>query len=213
MEMHAYSFDYVEAAQKNLGDMLDFAVNTCNLDLNNFYQMFLSSRVAEQFGKGNPRYVAGMNGAELTWEVLRAAREKLPRRKPVFYPDKSPEYWCGWSLAWYQWLTARSFRKIQRLIPIEEVLCMYPTHHEADRERFRETMDELFRKRHQQSYLQWYRTLCGLSVQDLSKMSGVEEEKIVRMETDPDLINSVPAQEVWRLATALSCSVEEILEI
>ncbi|MCC8139983.1 MAG: helix-turn-helix domain-containing protein [Lachnospiraceae bacterium] len=213
MEMHAYSSDYLETAQKNLGDMLDFAANTCDLNLNSFYQMFLSSRVAEQFGKGNPRYVAGMNGAELTWEVLKAAQEKLPNQKPAFYLDKSPEYWCGWSLAWYQWLTARSFRKIQRLIPIEEVLCMYPTHHEADIERFRETMDELCRKRHQQSYLQWYRTLCGLSVQDLSEMSGVSEDKIVRMEENLSLINSAPAQEVWRLATALGRNVEEILEI
>ncbi|MCD8363446.1 MAG: helix-turn-helix domain-containing protein [Lachnospiraceae bacterium] len=213
MEMHAYSSDYLEMAQKNLGDMLDFAVNTCDLDLNDFYQMFLSSHVAEQFGKGNPRYVAGMNGAELVWEVLQSCQEDLPEQEAVFYLDKSPEYWCGWSLAWYQWLTARTFRRIQRLIPIEEILCMYPTHHEADIEHFRETMDELFRKRHTQSWLQWHRTLCGFSIRELSEISGLKEERISRLEKESSLINTLPAQDVWRLATALGRSVEEILEI
>ena len=48
MTMCAYSEDYLSMAQKVLGDMLDFAVNTCDFDIDQFfacfsYQMFLCS--------------------------------------------------------------------------------------------------------------------------------------------------------------------------
>ncbi|MCD8346760.1 MAG: helix-turn-helix transcriptional regulator [Lachnospiraceae bacterium] len=212
MEMHAYSFDYLESAQKNLGDMLDFAVNTCRLDLESFYQMFLSSCVAGQFGKGNPRYVAGMTGAELAWEVLESANYPHPDQEAVFYLDKSPEYWCGWSLTYYQWVTGKSFQRIERFIPVEEVLCMYPTHHEADVERFRETMDGLFHKRHTESYLKWRREQIGLSVEELSEESGIDAKRIRAMENDFSKINIAASEDVRRLAVVLKCSMEDLLE-
>ena len=33
MEMHAYPYDYLSTAQRIMGDMLDFAVNTCEMDV------------------------------------------------------------------------------------------------------------------------------------------------------------------------------------
>ena len=59
MEINAYSEDYVENAQKNLGNMLDYAVYSLDFDLQKFYEMFLVSNVSEQFEIGNPAYVAG----------------------------------------------------------------------------------------------------------------------------------------------------------
>ena len=41
MTMRAYSEDYLSMAQKVLGDMLDFAVNTCDFDIDQFFAMFL----------------------------------------------------------------------------------------------------------------------------------------------------------------------------
>ena len=73
MEINAYSEDYVENAQKNLGNMLDYAVYSLDFDLQKFYEMFLVSNVSEQFEIGNPSYVAGKNGCELAKEVLRQA--------------------------------------------------------------------------------------------------------------------------------------------
>lgn len=43
MTMCAYSEDYLSMAQKVLGDMLDFAVNTCDFDIDQFFAMFLCS--------------------------------------------------------------------------------------------------------------------------------------------------------------------------
>lgn len=43
MEMRAYSYDYLITAQRIMGDMLDFAVNTCDMDVDRYFAMFLVS--------------------------------------------------------------------------------------------------------------------------------------------------------------------------
>ena len=71
MVIHAYSDDYLTSAQRILGDMLDFAVNTYDMDIDKFFEMFLVSNVSRQFEIGNPTYVAGKTGCELVKEVIR----------------------------------------------------------------------------------------------------------------------------------------------
>lgn len=111
MMIHAYSEDYLNNAQKILGDMMDYAVNTYEFSPNQFYEMFLVSDVSMQFQTGNPTYVAGKTGCELVKEVIRKSGLLIPELEDEMYLDKSPEYWCGWALAYYQWYTGRSFHE------------------------------------------------------------------------------------------------------
>ena len=62
--------------------------------------------------------------------------------------DKSPEFWAGWILAYYQWKTGRSFRKINEYLSINDIPCMYPTHHEADVLKFVDTAEKIFKRKH-----------------------------------------------------------------
>ena len=65
MVMRAYPDDYLSSAQRILGDMLDFAVNTCEMNIDRFFDLFVVSDVSTQFEHGNPTYVAGKTGCEL----------------------------------------------------------------------------------------------------------------------------------------------------
>ena len=103
MVIHAYSDDYLTSAQRILGDMLDFAVNTYDMDIDKFFEMFLVSNVSRQFEIGNPTYVAGKTGCELVKEVIRDSGLVMEEYPDEMYLDKSPEYWSGWALAYYQW--------------------------------------------------------------------------------------------------------------
>ena len=48
-----------------------------------------------------------------------------------------PEYWAGWVLAYYQWLSRRSFAYMHRKgLGINEVVSMYYPLHEADLSKF-----------------------------------------------------------------------------
>ena len=68
---HAYDEQYLSDAMNNLGEMMDYAVNTCHFEINEFFDMFLVSDLAGQFAKGVPKVVSGMSGVELAMEVVR----------------------------------------------------------------------------------------------------------------------------------------------
>lgn len=213
MAMNAYYNGYIDDAQDTLGNMMDYAVNSCGMDPDEIFVMFLNSGVAEQFEKGNPRYVAGMSGAELAKEVVLKITGKELEEPEEYFLDKSPEYWCGWILAYYQWRTCRGFKKVHHIISISEMLCMYPTHHEADVERFVETVDEIYCKRHSKTYLQQIRENASMSREELSEQSGVREQVIQNLEQDFNLIRKTDAAVVLCLSQALGCSMEDLMEI
>ena len=85
MMIHAYSEDYLNNAQKILGDMMDYAVNTYEFSPNQFYEMFLVSDVSMQFQTGNPTYVAGKTGCELVKEVIRKSGLLIPELEDEMY--------------------------------------------------------------------------------------------------------------------------------
>ena len=107
--IHAYNHYYLEDAMNNLGNMLDYAVNAAGLDIAVFYEMFLASGVASQIEVGNPRYVSGLSGIELCHVVLEKSSD-IDIKDVVYQPfERTKEFWAGWSLAYYQWYTAKSF--------------------------------------------------------------------------------------------------------
>ena len=71
--MSAYGIEYLDDAMRNLGEMTDYAVNACGMDLEDFWKLFLTTGYAEKFGEGVPRVVSGFSGTELAEEVLRKA--------------------------------------------------------------------------------------------------------------------------------------------
>ena len=68
--MRAYDKDYLPGAMDTLGHMIDYAVNGIGLDAAFFYRLFLSSGIADSFGSGHPRFVAGLSGRELARLVI-----------------------------------------------------------------------------------------------------------------------------------------------
>ena len=56
--------------------------------------------------------------------------------------DKSPEYFAGWSLAYYSWYRNMSYDDIQKIIPINEVVEMYEPFHEMDVRQFVDALDK-----------------------------------------------------------------------
>ena len=78
MMMPAYEETYLNDAMCAMGEMLDYAVHDCGCDGDLFFTQFLSSGVAEQFERGNPKFVGGMSGVELALEVFRRTTGQVP---------------------------------------------------------------------------------------------------------------------------------------
>lgn len=95
-----------------------------------FYNRFLDSVWSVRFAKGDTSTLLGKSGIELAYAVHNQDDENLMN---VDLPiNRSPEYWTGWALAYYQWNTGKSFQKINEEVPIEMIVEMYHPFHEMD---------------------------------------------------------------------------------
>lgn len=70
--MTGYSELYLNDARKNLGEMIEYAVVDLGYEPDEFLDYFITSGIADKFGKGNPKYTVGMSGTELAECVLKA---------------------------------------------------------------------------------------------------------------------------------------------
>ena len=109
----AYKKTYLNDAMRNLAVMMDCGVRKYGYTVGEFYQKFLASGVSRQFGLGNPRYLVGMSGAELADLVVTESGGTVSDKNDGTYTI-GPEYWAGWVLAYYQWLSRRSFAYMER---------------------------------------------------------------------------------------------------
>lgn len=213
MMIRAYSEDYLRYSQRILGDMLDFAVNTYELDENEFWEMFLVTGVAEQFQAGNPSYVSGKTGCELVKEVIRKSGRNLPDLPDEMYLDKSPEYWAGWALAYYQWYTGKTFMRIYRAVSMKEILQMYSVFHEMDIMQFVDTMNKKIKNFYIDTNLKRIRVQARLSQRELADTAGISLRQIQLFEQRQRNINHTQAINLWKLARVLGCKSEDLLEI
>ena len=140
--MRAYDESYLNDAMNALGEMLDYAVVDCGRDPDEFFDWFIVSGIAAQFERGNPKFVAGMSGAEIAREVIFRVTGNRETRPATQSLDRSPEYWAGWILAYYQWYRNLRFAAIaEGGLPPSAVIERYILH-EADVSKFVETADE-----------------------------------------------------------------------
>lgn len=212
---HAYNPLYLEDVMNNLATMLDCAVNAVHCELTVFYEMFLISGVASQIEVGNPRYLSGLSGMELMQVVLERSSDKpIPDLSYVPF-DRTPEYWAGWALAYYQWHTSRSFAFLQRNgLSIDVVVSLYPTLHEADLSKFVQTADALIEQslRSRKNPLKTIRKQSRLTQKKLADLSGVSLRMIQAYEQGDQDINKAEVRSVLALSRVLGCRPEVIIQ-
>jgi len=210
--IRAYRKTYLHDAARNFGNMVDYAINDCEIGGCLFLHMFISSGLAHRFERGNPKVVAGMSGVDLAMEAITKATGNAPKVIPSMINYRTPEYWSGWALAHYQWQTARSFASILRFMPFSEILKMYYTLHEEDITKFYESADEIFTQARPQTNLKRIRETAGLSQSKLAAEAGVSMHSIQMYEQRNKDINKAQALQVVKIARALGCEVEDLLE-
>ncbi len=211
MTIRAYNEIYLESAQSVVGHMFDFAVNENGIAGDEYAIIFAGSACAKEMERGNPTYVAGKTGPEVARIVLEAADYPISLKEDVMYADRSPEYWAGWSLAYYQWYSDKSYKHLFAAVPFSDLIKMYPVYHEMDVEKFVEEMDRRLKKHFTKTPLEIQRGLMGLSREELAHRAGVTASQIRMFETGEKDIRHAQAQTLLRISKALSCSIEKLL--
>lgn len=210
----AYSESYLSDAAENLGDMLAYAVNDCGYDADTFFNWFIMSGIADQFGKGNPKYIAGLSGVELAREVVFKTSGSRPDVEASQDIDKDATYWAGWALAHYQWFSGLRFADLIRGgLTITKVQSLYILH-EADISKFIEAADSIIAAsmNDKPTRLKTIRKARGFTQQELSEASGVTLRMIQLYEQRRNNINEASAASVFSLANALGCQPTDLME-
>lgn len=212
MMMYAYDEIYLNDAMRNLGEAFDYSATVLSISMDDFLDMFIISGIAEQFADGVPKFVSGLSGTELVWEVLSRVNRNVDFPSPQTEYNYSPEYWCGWILAFYQWNTKKSFKEIKKYLPMSEIYKLYPTLHEASEEKFIDVANSILERKNLPTKLQTVRKAIGLTQKELSEKSGVTLRMIQQYEQRAKDINKATACNLFALAQVLGCKAEDLLE-
>lgn len=207
--IYAYDRVYLNSAQKVMGAMFHYAVYDCCVSLSSFFERFLNSTLSDRFSKGDLFVICGKSGTELAIEVLGLGDDF---KEPSYSISRSPEYWTGWALAYYQWYVGKSFREIGQEILIEDILCLYHPYHEMDIMQFVDKVNEIRSRNRVVSYLQKYRKLAGLSQKELADRTGIPIKTIQQYEQKRKDINKAQAEYIIKLSRVLCCRPEQLFE-
>lgn len=210
--MHAYDYEYLDLAERNLGDAFDFAIVTLRIEPLVFQNCIINSHIASEFSKGNPAFVAGKNGCELARLFLEDSGLGYSDTDDVMYLDKSEEYWAGFATAFAQWNLGITFSDLFNAASISDIIHMYPVYHEMDIQKFSDVILERLNKASTFSRLKKYRTLLGITQGELSERAGVPLRQIQLFEQGQRNINKTQAVNIMKLSRALHCEMEDLLE-
>lgn len=205
----AYDKNYLEKARTTLGFMLDFGINIAGCNLRTFWNKFINSDISRKFETGDSSIIAGKSGKELAMQLLNMNEFY---DSADFSEDKTPEFWAGWAISYYQWSTNYSFKKIDENIPIENIVKMYSPYHEMDIRQFCDKLNEIIDANHIESNLKRIRKSLGLTQAQLSCQTAIPLRTIQQYEQKQKNINGAKAEYIIALSKALYCSPHDLLE-
>ena len=188
----AYREIYLSKAQTVLGDAFDYAVNACGISGGDFVKLFTASSVSRRMENGEPSLISGKSGIEIAAEVIYET--------------------MGRAVAYYQWYSARSYSEIFKAISFDDLQSMYYTLHEADISKFADIADERIKEHFKDTNLKRIRTAYGCTQAAIAEQSGVTLRSIQMYEQRRKDINKASAETLYRIAKALGCTIEDLIE-
>ncbi|MBQ7115446.1 MAG: helix-turn-helix transcriptional regulator [Clostridia bacterium] len=208
---HAYDEIFLDDAMETLGGAVEYATLFSDVGGQEFLDLFIASGVAEEFGRGNVKYISGMSGIELAKIVLKICGKKTSDIIEIPYLDYPAEYWIGWILAYYQWYTGKSFSVIVKKISYEKLENLYGVLHEADQSKAVTVFDEIMNLK-SETNLAKHRKEKNLSQSQLAKATNVSVRSIQLYEQRKADINKAQYNNLMALSKVLGCNVEDLLE-
>lgn len=209
--IRAYDEMYLDDAMECLGAAVEYAVLLHGMDGQSFLELFVASGVADEFGRGNVKFISGMSGIELARHVLKICGMDVSERTDPLHIDYPPEYWCGWILAYYQWYSGKNFAAICRQIKFPMLMNVYGVLHEADPSKAVDVFNQIMARK-EETNLAYYRKMKGLSQSQLAKASGVSIRSIQLFEQRKSNINNAQYNHLSAIAKVLGCEAGDLLE-
>jgi len=156
--------------------------------------------------------ISGKSGVEIAREVVEENTKEPCTKEAIYTMERSPEYWTGWALAYYQWFTGNDFRTIEKEVPIDQICTLYEPYHEMEISRFVDKMNEWRSAYRCMAYLKRFRMAAGISQRELALATDIPVKTIQQYEQKQKNINKAQVEYIIRLSRVLNCRPEELLE-
>ena len=211
MMTHAYDEIHLDDAMETLGGAVEYATLFCNIEGREFIDLFITSGIADEYGRGNVKFISGMSGIELAKHILEKCGKKSSDITELPYIDYPPEYWIGWILAYYQWYTGKTFAFICKKISYDTLYNLYGVLHEADPGKAVEVFNNIMQKSGETN-LARLRKERKLSQSELAKAADISIRSIQLYEQRKTDINKAQYNHLKSIAKVLGCKPEDLLE-
>jgi hypothetical protein len=202
--IHAYNEQYLSVIQRKLAAMFELAVLEEKIDIDEFANRFLSSKVCKALESADPVYVLGKSANELLGIVLNKAPCNVETGSYA-----TPEYWVGWILAYNQWYFNKTYKQLICAYPCGKLIENYFPYHEMDITR---SLDLFRDKLNLTCRLKDYRLAKNLSQTQLSLLSGVPLRTIKAYEQGSVDIAKAQGETLYALSQTLNCSIEDLIK-
>ena len=126
--------------------------------------------------------------------------------------SRSPEYWIGWAVAYYQWFSGRRYNQIFKALPFQDMEKMYYTLHEADVSKIADIAQNRVKEVFPDTNLKRIRTTYGFTQSELARRSQVSLRAIQMYEQRQKDINKASIETIHRLSKVLGCTMEDLIE-
>lgn len=203
-----YLNDYVNL----LSNAFDYAITDLKIDLDYFEKIIISSKYTRLLEILNPSIVSGESGIELILKMIEEKNLDIEIKEKEYRDYRTSAFWLGYAISNYQFYKRKRFKDIFRKIHLKDILNMYDTYHEADIFVFIDDFDSMLSNINLESKLKTIRERNGLSQNDLADLSNVSLRSIQLYEQKVNDIDKAQANTLYKLSTALSCSIEDLLE-
>ena len=195
-----------------LGYMLEYAVYDVKISPRDAFDRFMISGIATRFEKGDSTYTVGRSGVEIMEEAMIHTDKGWVFIAKQFRPDRTPEFWAGWALAYVQWSLGCTFKEILEVIPIEKVIEAYHPYHEMDIRQFRDYVVEKMLSYRTITRLKERREEMGMSQSQLARKTDIPVRTIQQYEQRQKNINHAKITYLVALARALRCKETDLTE-
>ena len=209
----AYHEMYLFDACRNLGELTEYAFEACHTPIDRALHYFVVSGYAARFEDGDPAVVSGLSGTELYCRSADACGDSMEKWPDALVRyDTDADYWIGYILAYFQWVSCLSFRNIIGAVTASELLRMYPSLHTVSEEKAADTLLDLHRSRRPVGHNLWeYRKRLGMTQTELARASGVNLRTLQQYESGARRINKAAAESVIALADVLRCHPSDLM--
>ena len=195
----------------NFGFCMSFACKYLGFKANEFFKLFASSIISVEYVNANPKYVYGMSGVELAYEVLIDLGFD-PKNINDYSIEKDSNYWVGRVIAYIQYVNKYSYKYLAEIINLDLLLEKYDELAGEGLGYINEYVFKNLVSSNSKSRLQERRKAVNLSQSELAQKADINIRTLQQYEIKGKNINNASITSVMKLAQALGCDIDDILE-